>query len=37
MEDEIVKILFILSLLNGLNIIRLLLKLYDALQERKDK
>lgn len=33
MEDEIIKILFILSLLNGLNIIRLLLKLYNALQE----
>lgn len=33
MEDDVIKFLFILSLINGLNIIRLLLKLYNALNE----
>ena len=37
MSDEIIKILFIISLINGLNIIRLLIKLYNALDEGDNK
>ena len=37
MEDEIIKILFILSLINGLNIIRLLIKLYNTLDKKESE
>lgn len=37
MSDEVIKIIFIISLVNGLNIIRLLIKLYNVLDEGDDK